>query len=315
MKRGKIMNCIPKILVLLTTYNGEKYIKEQIESIINQKDVSVDIFVSDDSSTDSSYSILKEYEKQGKIKLIRSKCGSAQKNFYNLINLASEEYDYYALSDQDDYWLEDKLTIAVNSLSKYKSTYPLLYSGTSIPVDENLNVIKKREYKHHLVNTVEEAFIASNSQGCTMVFNKCFLKLIKSKETKTSIMHDAWLHKTCIIVGGKIIFDNIPHMYYRQHNNNVYSTLKKETKTERILKKIKFIFGNEQAEMRSKLIYEWKGNFNNDLTTEAKKVFDELIATKTSLCKRIKVIFSKRYRSKYRISYLKFIILVLRGKI
>ncbi len=304
-----------RVLVLMATFNGEKYIEEQIDSVLNQINIKLDILVSDDNSTDKTLSILEKYEKKDKIKLIKSKCGSAQKNFYNLINNCNEDYDFYALCDQDDVWMKDKMISAINKLENYSSNIPLLYSGTSIPVDEKLNVIKKKKYKHYLVNTIEHALVASNTQGCTMVFNRKLLKIIKNKESRTKIMHDAWLHKTCIVVGGKIIFDKISHMYYRQHNNNVYSTLKKETKTERILKKIKFIFGNEQAEIRSKLIYEWKGNFDNDLTTEAKRVFDELIATKTSLFKRIKVIFSKRYRSKYRISYFKFIILVLRGKI
>lgn len=309
------MNRVPKILVLMASYNGEKYIKEQIESILNQKGVYVDILVSDDSSTDSTYSILEEYVNKGVIKLMKSKCGSAQKNFYNLINNCNEDYDYYALCDQDDYWMENKLKIASNMLDKYSSEQPLLYSGTSIPVDDKLNTINKKKYKHYLVNTVEKSIVASNTQGCTMVFNQKLLKKIKNKESKTALMHDSWIHKTCLVIGGKVIFDNEPHMYYRQHNNNVFAALKKEKKVIRFFKKIKFIFDNEQSEMRSELIYEWQNNFSYDLSEHTKNVFEELIESKKSIYKRLKIILSKRYKSQYKISYIKFMILTLRGKV
>lgn len=305
-----------KVLVLLATYNGKKYLKEQIDSILNQKNVKIDILVSDDSSTDDTFSILEEYERKNKLRCFKSKCGSAQKNFYNLINNASEEYDYYALSDQDDVWLEDKIFSALKKLNKYESSFPLLYSGVSIPVDENLNKINRKEYSHYLIDNLGSSLVASNTQGCTIVFNNNFLKKIKNKTTSTSIMHDAWLHKTCLVLNGKVIFDNVPYMYYRQHENNVFATLgKSKSIFDKIKNKLNMFFNEDDYYLRSKLIKEWLLNYDNDISEETRKTFNELLDVNNSLKSKFNVLFSNKYKSPYKFIYLKFLYLVIIGKL
>ncbi len=306
-----------KVLVLLASYNGEKFIREQIESILNQKNVEVSLLISDDNSSDNTKEILEEYVDRNKnIQLITSKCGSAQKNFYKLINNASLEYDYYALSDQDDFWLQDKLCSAINFMDKYSDNIPILYSSESTLVNNKLEEINTYKKKHHLVDTIESAIIACNTQGSTMVMNKKLLANLKNRTTHTQIMHDGWIHRTCLILGGKIIFDPVSHIYYRQHENNVFATAgKKNNLLMKIKNKFLYIFSRKNYNLLSSMINEWEKNFEKEICKDALIAFNEIKASKNDFRVRFKIFLSKKYRSKYKIDYIKFIYLILIGKI
>ena len=116
------------ITVLMSTYNGEKYLREQIESILNQKNVRVQILVRDDGSTDHTHIILDEYQKNGKLNWYTGMNLKSSKSFMNLVTKAPET-EYYAFCDQDDVWNNDKLYRAVNKLkSMGNMNIPRLYS-------------------------------------------------------------------------------------------------------------------------------------------------------------------------------------------
>lgn len=105
-----------KIAVLISTYNGEKYIRDQIESIMSQKvDAQIDIIVRDDGSTDKTKDILEEYSKQKKLKWYTGENLKPANSFFNLL-IQNETYDYYAFADQDDYWKNDKLRRAIEKI-------------------------------------------------------------------------------------------------------------------------------------------------------------------------------------------------------
>ena len=135
------------VMVLLATHNGGMFLTEQLESIYNQKCVCVSVFACDDSSSDNTCDILREYEEKYNLVWCSGKFGSAQKNFYNLVDLAGDA-DYYAFADQDDYWDDDKLYRAINELDKYEDK-PCLYYSVSRPADENLQPLNRRLYRHH----------------------------------------------------------------------------------------------------------------------------------------------------------------------
>lgn len=309
----------PRILVLMATYNGEKYVKEQLLSILNQKGVDVTIFINDDGSSDNTYDILKKICKRYKnIRLMQHKCGSAIKNFYFLINNCDEDYDYYALSDQDDYWLEDKLISAIKKIETMdsESDAPILYSGESTLVDENLKKINKRPTKHYLVDTFSSSLVCCATQGCTFVFNKKLLVEIKNKTSSTKLMHDAWIHRTCLLIGGKIIYDNESHMLYRQHQNNVFSTLgKRQNFIKKVFNKIKSIFSKDNYDLCTNIIEEWEKNFENEMTSDSREIISKIKSSKKNLTLRIKIIFSKSFCSRYFLAKIKFDYLILIGKI
>lgn len=206
------------VKVLISTYNGEKFLKEQLDSILNQTNVLVDVLVRDDGSTDNTINILKEYEARKLLHWYSGKNVKPAKSFLDLMK-KTDRADYYAFCDQDDFWLKDKLQIAVKNLDKAPLDIPLLYYGAPRIVDEQLNPLK-----YAIKDTMldfNSMLINSNAIGCTMVFNNCLLDLINHASPNYIAMHDAWLHKVCIISGGKLIYDNDVHILYRQHSNNV----------------------------------------------------------------------------------------------
>ena len=168
----------PKIAVIMSTYNGEKFLNVQIDSILAQKDVDLSLYIFDDCSKDNTVSIAKEYEQ--KYDNVHIKVNEKNKNFtYNFLDALfsfkeNEEYDYYAFADQDDYWLEDKLITGIKQIEqKGKCT---LYSSNLKVVDGDLkyegrnflNIDKLKYYDEVCRNVVT---------GCTIIMDKEFKNL------------------------------------------------------------------------------------------------------------------------------------------
>lgn len=208
-----------RVVVLMSTYNGEKYLNEQIKSILEQKGVNVFLYVRDDGSNDSTKDILKKYKMIGKLDFFLGENIGPAKSFMELINGAPEG-EYYAFSDQDDVWEKDKLSTAVGLLKGIKNE-GLYYHAMNI-VDENLEkygfYYRNEQYSKSMVNTI---LYGDEIAGCTMVFNKALLQRIREYKPNFITMHDGWIHRVCLSVGGAIIADRTPYINYRQHQNNV----------------------------------------------------------------------------------------------
>lgn len=212
-----------KVLVLMSTYNGERFLAEQIESVLKQEGVTVHLLIRDDGSSDRTIPIIEGYlEKHPNISLIRGEnCGCAD-SFMALVREAAamdDGYDYYAFCDQDDYWEPDKLKEAVRLLSETPHSMSLLYLGAYQMVDAELNRIETRE-RHPAMN-LAGAIVANLATGCTMVFNRELLDIVSSKAPRYMIMHDYWIYLVCLAVGGCVLYDKTPHILYRQHEKNV----------------------------------------------------------------------------------------------
>ena len=210
-----------KITVLMSTYNGEKYIKEQIESLLSQDIGDFKLLIRDDGSKDNTVNILEDYSsKYSFIKYYYGNNIGPAKSFWKLIN-DCEESDYYALCDQDDVWFSDKLSTAVKMLSTENKNIPLLYLSKFTLTDENLNPINSDISKLYSFSDFPHSLIYHTAPGCTFVFNnEARKKIIQYDiEKEYCVIHDSLIHK---IVGmfGKVILDNTSHMYYRQHGNN-----------------------------------------------------------------------------------------------
>lgn len=210
-----------KILVMMSTYNGEKHLREQINSILNQKTIhEIHLRIRDDGSKDNTCNIIEEYIKKfdGKIELIKGKNIGYNASFFSLIQKA-EGYDYYSISDQDDVWLPDKLQIACDAIDKIEKRIPVLYASTSYLVHDDLipygtTRLKKRELT--LYNTI----IQNICPGHTQVMNNRLIELLKgSIDTSRIYVYDSWIQNVANLYG-KILFDNEAHTYYRQYEGN-----------------------------------------------------------------------------------------------
>ena len=220
-----------KILVLLSTYNGQDYLRFQLDSLYQQTKVEVYLLVRDDGSVDNTISILHEYQSRfGRMEIYAENNIGCKRSFYKLIQLAStmeRSFDYYAFCDQDDVWDEDKLISAVNMLDKSKDEYKLYY-GDARCVDNDMNLLRRLPIRTKC--TLSSAVISSHSLGCTQVFNKNVL--LKANLINTLILpytlpgeyipqHDSWTLITALGFNGFVYHDHKPHINYRQHSNNV----------------------------------------------------------------------------------------------
>lgn len=210
---------IAKVLVIMATYNGEKYLQEQLDSILRQKNIQVDILVRDDGSNDKTKEILECYSKNNKLNWYTGEHLNVQKGYFDLMKKSAKlEWDYIAFSDQDDVWDTDKLYIAVQSLKPVNRGIPALYYCGQRLVDRNLNFLSNHELNDK--RTLITRFILSDFAGCTGVFNRELLNAVIQYEPQYMPMHDTWILKVCLCLKGKVFVDTKPHMSYRQHGGN-----------------------------------------------------------------------------------------------
>lgn len=221
-----------KILVILASYNGGKYIKEQVESILNQNAVAVDIKIYDDVSKDDTLEVIKQFCHNDRVQLSinKSPTGSAASNFFNAIKELSDEvinqYDYIAFADQDDIWLPNKLNAATEMLVADQSS---LYMSNLILWEEKTNnktIIKKcyPQKKHDFL-------FEGGSAGCTYVFTSKFcvdlkqnLEIVDFKQWKF-FSHDWFVYFFARINEYKVSIDSNAYILYRIHEQNVHGQL------------------------------------------------------------------------------------------
>ena len=214
--------------ILMATYNGEKYIKEQIESILNQTYKDWILYIRDDGSKDNTKSIINDYCKRYPKKIIHVKDNKvglgAKLNFAELMKYSKSEYCMFA--DQDDVWLNTKIEDTMNKMIDAEHIHgkkiPILVHTDLKVVDGNLNIINESFWKYQNLNkdnkSLNTLLVQNNITGCTMMMNKSLVKL-GVKVPKDCIMHDWWVG--LIASGlGKIYTVDKPTMLYRQHGNN-----------------------------------------------------------------------------------------------
>lgn len=212
-----------RILVIMATYNGEKYLSEQMDSIFNQKEVTCSVLVRDDGSKDNTLSILKNYQRDQDLTWYQGSHAGVADGYYELMEKASSgeffhSFDYIAFSDQDDVWDNDKLITAAVALRKMSDNRPALYYCGQRLTDEKLNIIG--DHTLNSERSLKTRFVLSDFAGCTGVFNKKLLLEVVSYKPKYMLMHDSWILRVCLAIGGTVIVDPEAHMCYRQHGNN-----------------------------------------------------------------------------------------------
>lgn len=233
------------ISIAMTTYNGEKYLNLQLDSILNQTYKNIEVIICDDCSTDSTLKILKEYEKKySNIYVYKNDINLGfAKNFEKSISLCKG--DYIALADQDDIWLPEKLEVLYNNIEKNSvicSTYKI--------IDDKNNIIS--ENHSHRIDTCNKIIkskldmfktllFANFVTGCTILMKKDFIN--KIFPLPANCYHDWWIG---IIASyyKELKYIDIPLILYRHHDDNETSTLRISNKIPEILKAI-YIFYNE----------------------------------------------------------------------
>ena len=220
------------ITILLSTYNGEKYLEEQLNSLIKQEGVEVSIFVRDDGSKDNTHAILNRWQDNGLLSWYTGKNLGAARSFFDLLQKAPDS-EYYAFCDQDDVWLPNKLQRALSYLSVTDSDIPNLYGAGYLLVDANLNIMKKVTKPYLSFNTAGSVMLESHTPGCTMVFNRALAKEVKKHIPECFVFHDRWVLLVAYLLGN-IHYDHFASLMYRQHENNVVGASQNVTVLDRL---------------------------------------------------------------------------------
>lgn len=227
-----------KIAILMSSYNGEKYIRQQIDSILAQQcDFAFDLWVRDDGSHDSTPEILRSYQNAGKLQWYTGVNLKPAHSFWDLL-LRCPGYDYYCFADQDDIWHTDKLQRAIEPLIGIEA--PALYFANARLVDGALAYLGRNVYRQKPQTDFYSLVCNGGILGCTMALNASLAQLLQQAPVpEKMVMHDAFAAIVCAMFDGTIVYDEQAHMDYRQHGNNVVGS--KWTKWDALKDRIKAI--------------------------------------------------------------------------
>ena len=214
----------PKIAILLCTYQGQKYLADQLNSIESQTYKNWQVWASDDASHDKTWGILESYKKKWGEKSLTLHIGPSRgfaENFMSMIFKADIVAEFYAYSDQDDIWEIDKLKRATAWLASVADDTPALYCSRTQLVDASDNSVG---YSPLFTRppSFANALMQNIGGGNTMVFNNAARKLLaQSSKGLRVITHDWWTYLVVTGCGGRVFYDDKPSLRYRQHGNNV----------------------------------------------------------------------------------------------
>ncbi len=246
--------------ILMATYNGENYLRPQIDSILRQKNQQWRLIIRDDCSTDNTVQIIKEYQllRPEQIFLIQAdeQSGSAQNNFFQLLQYSTAEYVMFA--DQDDVWLQQKVEMTLDKMQQMEQQYgkekPLLVHTDLAVVDANLRILNHSLFQMQEMDAerkrLNNILVQNIVTGCTMMVNRALLNLVVEIPEK-SIMHDMWLALIAAAFG-ELGFVERAVIMYRQHGNNANGA--KNVKT------LKYFLWklNEAEEIHKNLVQQYR---------------------------------------------------------
>ncbi|XOQ47655.1 MAG: Putative glycosyltransferase EpsE [Eubacteriales bacterium] len=218
------------ITILMASYNGERYIGEQIESILNQTETNWKLVIQDDCSSDATYQIACRYAAKypEKIAVFRraENSGSAANNFFSMLTYA--DGDYVMFCDDDDVWLPNKIEKSMEMMRKEEQKNgidkPVLVHSDLVVVDENLNILSRSMFQRQNLDAkrcrLHNILVQNIVTGCTMAVNRSLIRMVtKTEMPEKAIMHDWWFALIASAFG-TIAFVDTPTVLYRQHGKN-----------------------------------------------------------------------------------------------
>ena len=274
-----------KVTVLMSTYNGEKYIKEQLDSILNQTYSNIDIMIRDDGSVDSTIEIIKEYqENHSNIKLQAEENVGFIKSFFKLLDMA--ESDYYAYCDQDDIWMSNKIELAVQELNKADDSKPNMVFGNSDYYDENMSFLSNGE--KHKTYSFKNSLYECVAQGMTMTINNKAKEMILNNIPQKCLFHDWWTYMICAGMGN-ILYNDETVVKYRRFQKN--ATAEGQNAFQVLLWRIKHLITNSGMKDIKIQQQEYKKMFYDRLPEENQRILDIFVQEKYNFFKSLKKAF------------------------
>lgn len=216
------------IAILMAVYNGEKYLSEQIDSILAQSESDWQLFINDDCSSDGSYDIALKYAKEHPERIIVSRngspSGSACANFMGMLGRTDAEYAMFC--DQDDVWLPNKIKLTLQKMKELEKSFgntPLLVHTELSVTDSELSITAPSFTRFQGLkpryNSLNRLLCQNNVTGCTVMMNRALIELVRNAPADKMLMHDWWIALAAAAFG-HIGFVDEPLIKYRQHGSN-----------------------------------------------------------------------------------------------
>lgn len=292
------------IAILMATYNGEKYLEEQIDSIINQTYKEWKLYFRDDGSSDRTLQIINKYCRKYPDQLFvienDSNCHSASKNFMKMLEYFkdSNEFEYFMFSDQDDVWKSDKIEKTVSIAKEKSENMPILVHTDLEVVDSELKTLSTSFINYRNLNAnikdLSHLLIQNNVTGCTMLFNRKLVQKIHFKSASIA-MHDWWLTLIAIVFG-KIEFLNESTICYRQHGNNVVGATNTKSLSFIINRLTHSNHVRETLNMSIEQAISFIDEYRNEITKEQTDTIDKFISIKYSnKIKKLYIILKNKF--------------------
>lgn len=282
------------ILVLMSTYNGAQYLDEQLSSIIAQKNVKPHLLIRDDGSTDDTLRIIKDYQRiyPNQVDLIEGSNIGWKKSFFTLSEYASKHYttyDYFSYADQDDIWLPDKLSRAIERLSSLPPGLQLYCSNLYYYRDSiNLGKVHPKPVKP----TFKNCLIRNYAAGCTIVINDLLLNTMVKQSPNPGIAYDYWLYLIATLCG-HLIADSDSFILYRQHRNNQIGIKRKFSEIwKRRLTSFSSLISDRAKE---NLAIELLNLYGHTMSPEARKAVEKLAYYRNSFSQRLALLLDNGY--------------------
>lgn len=283
---------LEKVKVVMSVFNGEKYIEEQIDSILNQTYPDIELYIRDNCSTDRTIEILGKYACNSKIHVIQGdkNIGYTQ-GFFTLLGLCGDA-DYYAYCDCDDVWPKEKIEIAVERLRREDSEIPVLFCSSYDIYDENLIFVCDGPRK--LNTSFSCCLLECFSLGGTYVFNQKARELLAVNIPTANIGHDWW---TCMVCQGlgKVVFDSRPLHKYRRHSQTATRTAQSSIKL--IPWRVKTFLVEGKIKQIQGQLQDYSYLYAEQLHAEDKNVL-KLFTNRTVGTALRKMFYPKRFRQK-----------------
>ena len=283
-----------KIEILLSCYNGESYVREQLESYVRLNNFcEVAVLIRDDGSCDGTLDILKEYEKRYGFRVIAGENIGLAASLHELITKRDRDCEYFAFSDQDDVWLPDKLESAIEFIEQSGNVGPIYYAAMSKLVDGSLNEIGST-FKPKKELSFYNAMIQNVCIGHTTVFNEDLAKLLEREYSSDILVTDSWTYLLASAAGG-VIFEPKETALYRQHGNNVIGYETSGVKS--LFMRLKRALTTRKAEQIARQLRAFVKCYGDIIPEEYKREAERFLSGGKNFFTRLAYIFTtKAYR-------------------
>jgi len=209
------------VAILLSTYNGKKFIHEFLESLCEQQYKNFTLLVRDDGSSDDTVCIIENFLDRLNIRIWKQENVGVAASFLSLLDMAGGDFDIYMFADQDDWWNGNKVLRCVKYFTGCKQELPVMYCARLEIVNKDLKSIKLSNIprKIHKYN----ALVENIATGCTIGLNARARGIVLSSRPSHVLMHDWWMYLVSSFFG-YIFYDSEPVLLYRQHGGNTIGT-------------------------------------------------------------------------------------------